>query len=118
MNIKNINGRIGDFCIRLAAFLRGIERGSIFLFLPALFFLFLSAMTLIAPNFVVALVSAMFLLMALGSAILAWKFVQVKNKVIETLGNVKKTTYVRKVYRPATIAQDHLIIEDKEFIIH
>ena len=60
------------------------NRGRAALFGPALFFLLIGVVTLLAPRLILAVVAAFFLFLGLLFAFVAWKFIQLKKQVHET----------------------------------
>ncbi len=85
--------------------LSGEQRSAAFIFSPAVFFLLIGLLTILAPGLILALIASVFVFIGLVLGTLAWKFLKFKKKVEQVAKDFEGRIQVQS-----------LNIEDAEFV--
>jgi hypothetical protein len=80
------------------------QRSAAFLFTPAVFFLLVGVLTVLAPGLILALVASVFLFLGIILATLAWKFMRFKKHVEKVAKDFQGKVHIQG-----------LSVEDAEF---
>ena len=91
------------------------------LFAPALFFILLGALAIIAPKLVLVLVASFFLFVGCVAAFLAWKFVQLRKKFESAVKDIQGKVVVHQSRGAAPFEfEDDIVVEEskKKIVYH
>ena len=91
---------------------------SVFLFAPAVFFVFLSMMTLLAPNVTVFLLASLLMFVGIMFGVVAWKLIELKQRVRQFMEQFHGNVVIQSLEAPSQSARTDFFIEDKHIIIH
>ena len=91
-----------------------IQGGERLLFAPALFFILLGMLAIIAPRFVLFLVASFFLFIGCIAAFLAYKFVQMRKKFNDVVKDINSRVVIRTADPSSYEFEDDIVVEESK----
>jgi len=96
-------------------FYTGNER---LVFFPAVIFIFLGLMALVAPKLLLAVVASFFVFVGLLCAFLAWKFIQLRRKVEKVVKDLKGSIVIQGYQGKSPFESEESPEDIKKIILH